>query len=264
MTVFINILLFLSSIIISMIVHEFGHFIFAKMFKVNVFEYSIGIGPKLFSFKTKKGMRWSFRIGLIAAYVSIDSNNMRKYLLDSDKEEKKNIAREASAKNLKVVDSCRLWQKLLINVGGVMFNAISVAIIILGIYSAGYSIQGLGRNVVSIFESIYKLLTFQTGKSTGVGIVSNVSTVATINSSSYGLLFVSLLFSINLSLAIVNFLPLPPLDGFKILGEVIKSSRKKPMTEKTEKYLNIFVLILLSYFIIAVVVSEIRNFYGPK
>ena len=35
------------------LVHEFGHFVFAKMFGVYVYEFSIGMGPKVFSRKRK-------------------------------------------------------------------------------------------------------------------------------------------------------------------------------------------------------------------
>lgn len=35
------------------LVHEFGHFVFAKMFGVYVYEFSIGMGPKIFSHKRK-------------------------------------------------------------------------------------------------------------------------------------------------------------------------------------------------------------------
>ena len=37
------------------LVHEFGHFIFSKMFGVYVYEFSIGMGPKIFGTKPKKG-----------------------------------------------------------------------------------------------------------------------------------------------------------------------------------------------------------------
>ena len=36
-------------ILLSLTAHELGHFIFAKIFKVTVYEFSIGIGPKIFS-----------------------------------------------------------------------------------------------------------------------------------------------------------------------------------------------------------------------
>lgn len=34
-------------------VHELGHFVFAKLYKVHVYEFSIGMGPKIFSFRRK-------------------------------------------------------------------------------------------------------------------------------------------------------------------------------------------------------------------
>lgn len=40
---------------VIVLVHEFGHFIFAKMFKVHVYEFSIGMGPKVWGTKPKKG-----------------------------------------------------------------------------------------------------------------------------------------------------------------------------------------------------------------
>ena len=38
---------------VIVLVHEFGHFIFAKMFGVHVYEFSIGMGPKIFGKKRK-------------------------------------------------------------------------------------------------------------------------------------------------------------------------------------------------------------------
>ena len=36
-------------------IHELGHLATAKLFKVYCFEYSIGMGPKIFSKKRKNG-----------------------------------------------------------------------------------------------------------------------------------------------------------------------------------------------------------------
>ena len=38
-------------------IHEAGHLATAKMFKVYCFEYSIGMGPKIFSKKRKGGRK---------------------------------------------------------------------------------------------------------------------------------------------------------------------------------------------------------------
>ena len=35
-------------------IHEFGHFITARLFKVTVNEFAIGMGPKLISWQSKK------------------------------------------------------------------------------------------------------------------------------------------------------------------------------------------------------------------
>lgn len=45
--------IFILGVII--LVHEFGHFIFAKIFGVYVYEFSLGMGPKLIGTKEKKG-----------------------------------------------------------------------------------------------------------------------------------------------------------------------------------------------------------------
>lgn len=46
-----NIILILMVICLIVLVHEFGHFVFAKMVGIKVEEFAIGIGPKLFGKK---------------------------------------------------------------------------------------------------------------------------------------------------------------------------------------------------------------------
>ena len=52
-------------------VHELGHFLSAKFFKMPVSEFSIGMGPQVFSFDTKETM-YSFRAIPIGGYVNIE------------------------------------------------------------------------------------------------------------------------------------------------------------------------------------------------
>ena len=35
-------------------IHEFGHYLFARIFKVGVKEFSVGMGPKILSHRSKK------------------------------------------------------------------------------------------------------------------------------------------------------------------------------------------------------------------
>ena len=52
-------------------VHELGHFLTAKFFKMPVSEFSIGMGPQVFSLDTKE-TTYSFRAITIGGYVNIE------------------------------------------------------------------------------------------------------------------------------------------------------------------------------------------------
>ncbi|MGM9532955.1 RIP metalloprotease RseP [Intestinibacter sp.] len=67
MTIVIALLLF--GIII--LIHEFGHFLLAKKNGVTIHEFSIGMGPKIYS-KEKGGTEYSIRILPIGGYVSME------------------------------------------------------------------------------------------------------------------------------------------------------------------------------------------------
>lgn len=60
----------LIAFIAMLFVHELGHFVFAKRAGILVREFSIGMGPKIFSFK-KGETKYSLRILPIGAYVSM-------------------------------------------------------------------------------------------------------------------------------------------------------------------------------------------------
>ena len=48
----ITLIIFLLILGLIVFIHEFGHFIMAKKAGIHVFEFSLGFGPKLFSFKS--------------------------------------------------------------------------------------------------------------------------------------------------------------------------------------------------------------------
>lgn len=53
------------------LIHEFGHFLFAKLFKVGINEFAIGMGPKLWSKTGKDNVLYSLRAFPIGGYVSM-------------------------------------------------------------------------------------------------------------------------------------------------------------------------------------------------
>ncbi len=64
--------IFLFGLLIA--IHEFGHFSFAKLFKVKVNEFALGMGPKLFS-KKKGDTLYALRLFPIGGFVSMEGED---------------------------------------------------------------------------------------------------------------------------------------------------------------------------------------------
>lgn len=70
MTIIVSLLVFLLVIL----VHEFGHFITAKLVGIKVNEFSIGMGPSIFN-KQKAETKYSFRLLPIGGYVAMEGED---------------------------------------------------------------------------------------------------------------------------------------------------------------------------------------------
>ena len=68
----LSILYFVLILGIIVLVHEFGHFFFAKLFGIHVYEFSIGMGPKIFGWKRKNDVTdYSIRAIPIGGYCAL-------------------------------------------------------------------------------------------------------------------------------------------------------------------------------------------------
>lgn len=111
-------LFFMLGIII--LVHEFGHFIWAKMFGVHIYEFSIGMGPVIHTHKGKKDkINYNIRLVPIGGFVSMAGE----VYADDDK-----------VKKDKLMCNKKWYQRLIILVAGVVNNFV-LAIIILFVYT---------------------------------------------------------------------------------------------------------------------------------
>lgn len=66
-----NTLAFLVVTIIIVVVHEYGHYLFAKLCGVDVEVFSVGFGPKLFSFLDKAKTKWQICLLPLGGFVKI-------------------------------------------------------------------------------------------------------------------------------------------------------------------------------------------------
>ena len=67
---FILLAIFILGILIM--VHELGHYVAGRLLKFEIFEFAIGMGPKLFT-KNKKGIKYSLRAIPFGGYVAFDN-----------------------------------------------------------------------------------------------------------------------------------------------------------------------------------------------
>ncbi len=111
---------FLLSLSILIIIHEFGHFIFARMFGIRVEKFYLFFNPgfSLFTIRrgdTTYGMGWLPLGGYVKISGMIDES--------MDKEQMKQPPKPYEFR------SKPAWQRLLVMVGGVFFNVVLAALI---------------------------------------------------------------------------------------------------------------------------------------
>ena len=135
MSLIITILAFIFILGVTVTVHEFGHFIFAKRAGIYVYEFSIGMGPRLFKFNRENDETdYSIRLLPIGGYVR---------MAGEDIEVDKNIPKD------KQLQSKTWLQRFLTMVAGVMFNFL-LAIVVLFIIAL---INGVTLDATKISKS---------------------------------------------------------------------------------------------------------------
>ena len=67
----ITLILFILILGITILVHEFGHFIFAKMAGVHIYEFALGFGPVIFKKVAKDGTQYAIRAIPLGGFVSM-------------------------------------------------------------------------------------------------------------------------------------------------------------------------------------------------
>ena len=72
MSTFLGILIAILAFGVMIFLHELGHYLAARLCKVKVLEFAVGMGPKIFSRTSKKtGIKYSLRILPIGGYTSM-------------------------------------------------------------------------------------------------------------------------------------------------------------------------------------------------
>ena len=112
----ITLILFIFILGITVFVHELGHFIFAKIVGIHVYEFSLGFGPLIVKKIAKDKTQYSLRAIPLGGFVSLAGEEVE---LDRNKQKGKNI----QDKNV--------FQRFLVMFMGVGFNFIFAFLILL-------------------------------------------------------------------------------------------------------------------------------------
>ena len=116
----------------------------------------------------------------------------------------------------------------------------------------------IARSIPMVFEMAWQVLSFLfmliTGQVSLTGItgpVSTITTIATFTEQSIANLFVFLPF-IAVNLAVFNLLPIPSLDGARMVFTTIEWIRGKPINRKIEAYIHFYGLLVLLAFVVII------------
>ena len=268
----ITLLLAICALSLLMILHEFGHFLLAKLFNVKVEEFSIGLPPKIFSFKRDE-VTYSLNAIPFGAFVKINEGE--------NNQDKRSFVNQATSK------------KIAIFLGGVGMNFIIAFLVFTLLFTIGFPKSLLPSNYLissSISSTIIKYPLNQSFLETGrflnfvlveslkglkiafgkifthfdvSDLLGPVGLVAiTSRSFEYGWRYgVYILGLISYALAIFNLLPIPALDGGRLLFLFLGRIFKKPISQKTEALIDNITFALLICLAVLVTIKDIRFFY---
>lgn len=110
-------------------IHEFGHFFFARLFKVPVLEFAIGMGPKIYSWEGKHGTKYALRAFPIGGFVQMEGE-------------------EGTSENPMAYNNLNPWKKIVVTAAGPIVNIVFAIILM---FALVISTPTLGSTTVGGF-----------------------------------------------------------------------------------------------------------------
>lgn len=213
---------------IIILLHEAGHFFTAKYFGLNIREFSIGMGPKIWSYDI-----YILRLFPFGGYVSIEDEQF---------------------------DKIENWKKLIILKAGIFMNIVTCFICL-----AILDVQGVFVNFYKLiyvtFIGISHLFTGGISMSNFIGPVGLPILVSSMvkNGGYYkGTIFFAALISFNLG--VMNLLPIPALDGGRILFILLNMLGIK-ISKKVEQYFHLFGMLFLLIFMVILIYGDVLKYF---
>lgn len=225
-------------------IHEGGHFLVAKLCKVKVNQFAIGFGPEILS-KQGKETKYALRLIPLGGFVSMEG--------EEEASEQEGAFNKASIpKRIAIVAAGAMVN--------ILFGLVVYFVLVTIIYGSFMTALTATANFsVALVDSIKMLFTGGVGVSDLTGPVGISELVSKTSGFSE---YIYLLAVISVSLGITNLLPIPALDGGKILLLIIEAIRKKPLKENLEIQLQLLGFSILIALSILVTYNDIIRVMG--
>ncbi len=132
-----------------------------------------------------------------------------------------------------------------------------------------YSFKELKFNIVNTVKSVAHIFTGKVSMkeiSGPVGIVNMVGDVVE-QTSEYGigttlLSLAQFTILISANLGVMNLLPIPALDGGRLVFIIIEGIRRKPISKDKEAMVHLIGMAALMLFMVFILFNDIRNIFG--
>ena len=215
-------------------IHEGGHFLVAKLCKVKVNQFAIGFGPTIWKKQTKE-TKYALRLIPLGGFVSMEGE-------EEHSDEEGSFSKASIPKRIAIVAAGAAVN--------IVFGLLVFFVLIWILYGdIVIATQVTGGFIATLGESIKMIFTGAVGVDDLSGPVGISGVVAqTTNIANY----IYILAVISVSLGVTNLLPIPALDGGKILLLILEAIRRKPLKQETEiqiQLLGFSLLIALSLYV---------------
>lgn len=197
---------------VLVIIHEGGHFLVAKICRVKVNEFSVGFGKGIWSTE-KNGTKYSVRLIPLGGYVSMEGEDAPSEV-------------EGSFSN------ASFWKKLAIVLAGPIVNIVFGFLVYFILVAVKYGIALAGSATLNFMGALIESFKIMFTGGASMDDLAGPVGIATIVSQTSGIAdFIYLMAVISLSLGVTNLIPIPPLDGGKLLIYIIEAIKRKPLKE---------------------------------